>query len=225
MPDHVERLRSRASWHAYYGEKRIVHQWLQVELLKNLPVARVLEIGPYFGLVTAMLTNAGYEVTTLDIGGDAPRDGAARHVKADVRELDPAALQGFDAIICCETLEHLPFTAVPGVLAALHATAAPYLVLSVPYAGPQLGVSLYLNPHVRPRLKYFHRFHFLHRFPPPRSDAWENHRWEIGYRGYPLRKLARVVEGAGYRIVRREFTSGTRSVFLVCERRELQPRA
>lgn len=225
MPDSADLSRSRAGWHAYYSEKRIVHQWLQVELLKGLPVATVLEIGPYLGLVTAMLTNAGYRVTTLDIAGEGPRDGALRHIKADVRQLDPKALNGFDAILCCETLEHLPFAEVPGVLAAFHAAAAPYLVLSVPYEGPQLGLSLYLNPHVRPRFKFFRKVHFLRRFPKPQSEAWENHRWEIGYRDYPLRKFLRVVEAAGYRVLRREFTSGTRAVFLVCERREPQPRA
>ncbi|MGD9537744.1 MAG: class I SAM-dependent methyltransferase [Alphaproteobacteria bacterium] len=217
MPDPAETPRSRASWHAYYSEKRIVHQWLQVALLKDLPVSEVLEVGPYLGLVTAMLTNAGYRVTTLDIEGERPRDGAVAHIRADVRHLAPESLRGFDAILCCETLEHLPFDAVPGVLAALRATGAPYLVLSVPYEGPQAGLSLYLNPHQWPRLKFFRKVHFLRRFPAPRSDAWENHRWEIGYRGYPLRKLTRAVEAAGYRILRRDFTSGTRSAFLVCE--------
>jgi hypothetical protein len=52
-----------------------------------------------------------------------------------------------------------------------------------------------------------------------------NHRWEIGYRDYPLRKLTRVLETAGFRIFRREFTSDTRSVFLVCETSAAHPRA
>ncbi|MBT7294091.1 MAG: hypothetical protein HN838_16330, partial [Rhodospirillaceae bacterium] len=34
----------RAKWHEYYSEKRITHQWLQVDLLKSLPVHSVLEI-------------------------------------------------------------------------------------------------------------------------------------------------------------------------------------
>lgn len=216
MPDHEPAPRSPQGWHAYYSEKRIVHQWLQVALLTPLQVRRVLEIGPYLGLVTAMLVNAGYEVTTLDQAGEVPCDGALGHIKADIRALEPAALEGFDAILCCETLEHLEFAEVPAVLGALADTGAPYLVLSVPYEGPQLGLSLHLNPH-RPRLAFFRKLHFLRRFPKPKGDAWENHRWEIGWRDYPLRRLTRVVEAAGYRILRREITSGTRSVFLLCQ--------
>ena len=53
-------------WYAYYSEKRIVHQWFQVKLLENLPVQRIMEIGPAYGVPTALLANAGYEVTTLD---------------------------------------------------------------------------------------------------------------------------------------------------------------
>ncbi|MSO74618.1 MAG: class I SAM-dependent methyltransferase [Alphaproteobacteria bacterium] len=157
-------------------------------------------------------------MTTLDIAGDGPRDGAVGHVRADVRRLGVAALQGFDAILCCETLEHLQFAEVPAALAAFHATSAPHLVLSAPYQGPQLGVSLYANFHRWPRFKYFHRVHFLRHFRPSSSDDWDHHRWEIDYRGFPLKKLTRIVESAGYRVVRREFTGGTRSVFLVCER-------
>ena len=47
------------AWHGHYSEKRIAHQWLQVALLQELPIRRVLEIGPYLGLVTAMMAGAG----------------------------------------------------------------------------------------------------------------------------------------------------------------------
>ncbi len=76
----------RRRWHAYYTEKRIVHQWFQVDLMKELDVRRVLEVGPYFGLVSATLANAGYEVTTLDIT-PAPsrrRPGLAEAVETSV---------------------------------------------------------------------------------------------------------------------------------------------
>src|SRR5471030_442539 len=93
-----------AEWHRYYGEKRIIQQWYQVHLLEGLAVRRVLEVGPYLGLVTALLDNAGYDVTTLD---HVPRPFArpeVRHVQTDLAALQPGQISGFDAIICCETL-------------------------------------------------------------------------------------------------------------------------
>ena len=83
-------------WHQFYTEKRIIHQWMQVHLLDGLEVERVLEIGPYLGLVTAMLQNAGYDVTTLDMveGGGMVGDVG----ESDVGEI---AKRNFDTILCC----------------------------------------------------------------------------------------------------------------------------
>ena len=225
MPDQPRDLTAfQRRWHDYYSEKRIVHQWMQVHLLRDLPVRRVLEIGPYLGLVTAMLASAGYRAVTLDVAAGA-RAGLASHadasVQGDVRDLDSDALaaRGFDAVLCCETLEHLPYAQVPAVLARLAAIGAPYLVLSVPYMGPQLSLSLYLNRHLvraRTALKKLAPFK---RFPAPAEDgAWEPHKWEVGYRDYPLAGFRALVE-AHFRILRTEFTGGCRSVFFLCENR------
>ena len=82
----------RTAWHGYYSEKRITHQWLQVALLQELPVRSVLEIGPYLGLVTAMLASAGYNVTTLDIEAQSQGIGSKQHIQADIRDVDPEAI-------------------------------------------------------------------------------------------------------------------------------------
>jgi hypothetical protein len=58
----------RNAWFGYHTPKRIGQQLLQVQLLDGLAVERVLEVGPHLGLVTALLDNAGYAVTTLDLG-------------------------------------------------------------------------------------------------------------------------------------------------------------
>lgn len=94
-------------WFRHYSEKRIVHQWLQVHLLADLEVERVLEIGPGLGLVSAMLANAGFTVTTLDIALTPHQRAEINHIQADLRTLDAADIADFDAIVCCETLEHL----------------------------------------------------------------------------------------------------------------------
>ena len=208
---------TRRRWSDYYTAKRIGQQWLQVDLLNGLPGTRVLEIGPYLGLVTAMLAHAGYDVTTLDHGPRLFARPVTPHIEADLLTLDPERIRGFDAILCCETLEHLPWARVPAVLGTLHASGAANLVVSVPYEAFQIRLSFYANRHHVEHALQFKKLRFLRRFRPDGTPG--GHKWEIGYRGHSLRAWERTLTGAGWRIARRAFTHPCRSVFHVLARR------
>jgi hypothetical protein len=203
-------------WYAYYTEKRIIHQWTQVHLLKELGVRRVLEVGPYLGLVTAMLASAGYEVTTFDVDPDNKRLGASDHLVGDLRQLDPQRIRGFDAILCCETLEHIHWPDVDGVLRGFGASVAPWLVMSVPYEGFQIGLNLYLNRYTARRRSFIRKLRFLKRFRIADDDDFGAHKWEVGYRGHSLDDLKAKLATCGWRVERQHFTQDCRSVFLVC---------
>ncbi|MDJ0949223.1 MAG: methyltransferase domain-containing protein [Alphaproteobacteria bacterium] len=209
----------RRRWYHYYTEKRIVHQWFQVHLLEGLGVETVLEVGPNLGLVTAMLTNAGYDVTTLDIVPAELSNGASDHIQADLLELDPTRIRGFDCILCCETLEHLHWDRVGDVLDAFAASDARWLVLSVPYEGTQMGLYLYANAHMVRKRSFFKHLKFLKPFQISDPDAIDAHKWEVGYKGYSLKTLRDRVQEHGWTVARQDFTSGCRSVFLVCRNR------
>ncbi len=225
MPNDADDLAAyQRRWHDYYSEKRIVHQWMQVHLLDDLPVRRVLEIGPYYGLVTAMLENAGYHTTTLDVE-TAERAGlpsqATAALTGDVRSIGPDVASGddFDVMLCCETLEHIPYGQVGGVLDRMASTRIRYLILSVPYMGSQLTFQLYINGAVARKYTSLKKFMGFKSFSDPEDmESWEPHKWEIGYRNYPLPDFQALV-AERYRILRTEFTAGCRSVFLVCENR------
>ena len=205
----------RRRWHAYYTEKRIVHQWFQVHLLKDLDVDRVLEVGPFLGLVSALLANAGYQVTTLDITHEPPGPGIAKHIHTDVRKVRPEQLAGHDVILCCETLEHIPWDDAGETLSRFSASGVPWLIVSVPYEGFQFGCSLYVNRFLWRKRTFLKKLHFLSEFPDGPEDDWESHKWEIGYKGYSVRRWRDMVTGAGYEIVGQDFTSGCRSIFLI----------
>ena len=217
MDDEARRL---AEWHAYHSHKRIGQQWMQLNLLDGLGDRRVLEVGPYLGFVTALLDNAGYDVTTLDLFPPPFRQPRRPFIEADLTTLQPATIAGFDAILCCETLEHLQWDQAGAALLVFHESGARHLIVSVPYEGPQVGLSFYANAFTARLAFSLKKFKLLRRFRPD-ADPW-GHKWVLGYRGWPLRGWEEALRAAGWRILRREFIHPCRSVFHLCERTDPQ---
>ncbi|HZT89577.1 MAG TPA: class I SAM-dependent methyltransferase, partial [Stellaceae bacterium] len=201
---------SPTEWLGVYSRKRIIHQWTQLALLSRVECRRVLEVGPGLGLATAMLANAGYEVETLD--HVPPRFAHPRvpHIVQDLAELSGEAIAGYDAILCCETLEHLAWDKVPAALQAFRASGARHLIVSVPYAAFQLTLDLYLNA------RKFEHYFSLKKLSGRRRFVAQpagGHQWEVGYRDFPLRAWEARLCDNGWSIVARAFTGHTRSVF------------
>ncbi|MBC6439897.1 MAG: class I SAM-dependent methyltransferase [Rhodospirillales bacterium] len=206
----------RAEWHRYYSEKRIGQQWMQVNLLAGLDITSVLEVGPYLGLVTAMLDNAGYDVTTLDLFAPPFERPRRPSIEADLTSVTADLTSGFDAIICCETLEHLSWDDALPILRTFHESGAYHLVLSVPYEGFQLGWSLYLNPFTWRHAFSLKKLRSRKAFKV-HDDPW-GHKWELGYKGYTIERWEALIREAGWTIQQRTFTHPCRSVFHLCER-------
>jgi SAM-dependent methyltransferase len=210
MPDATVDTFSPRDWVQYYTRKRIVHQWTQVDLLNAVECRRVLEIGPALGLVTALLANAGYDVTTLDNQPRAFTRPNVPHIQQDLLTLTAEAIAGFDAILCCETLEHLEWSRVGPALSALRASGARYLVVSVPYSAFQFTFDLYANRHT---LRQYFSLKLGRHSTPFRPAPPGGHQWEVGYRGFALPQWEQALRSAGWSILARRFTEHTRSVF------------
>jgi hypothetical protein len=205
----------QAEWFRYYSDKRMAHQYMQVALLQGLDVSSVLEVGPYLGFASALLINAGFSVSTLDSGPALSRIAAVRHIQADLLTAPADLLQGHDAILCCEVLEHLEWNAVETVLSRFHEAKPKYLVISVPYSGFQVDLRLYLNAFTVRQSFSMKKFAGIRQFKKD-PIPW-GHKWEAGYRGYSLAKLEEKLVATGWAISHRDFDGRARSVFyLLC---------
>lgn len=209
----------KREWLRYYSPKRIHEQLLEVRMLAGLPIASVLEIGPYLGLVTAMLDNAGFEVTTMDMIAPSFERPRRPHIEMDLTEIEPKRLEGFDCILCCATLEHLPFEAAETALRAFHASCVPYVLISVPYQGTQAFFQAYLNRYLFRQHFSFKKLRFLRTFRSDPSAGGHGHKWEIGYKGRALKDFERLLTEIGFTIRRREFSYPSYCVFHLLERR------
>ena len=204
----------KAEWLAYYSRKRIIHQWKQLDLLGVTDCRTVLEVGPALGLVTSLLVNSGYEVTTLDKTPRSFRYPNVPHLEKDICELRCEDIAGFDAILCCETLEHIEWERVGSVLTAFRESGAKYLVVSVPYMGFQLFAEVYVNSNMLRQYFSMKKLLWRKRFQP---EPVGGHQWEVGYRGYPLKLWEKRLSESGWSVTRRDFTEHCRSVFHLLE--------
>lgn len=207
---------SRREWNAYYSRKRIVQQWMQLHLLGTIECQKILEVGPAFGLVTSLLVNSGYDVHTLDQVPRVFTYPEVPHLERDICDLCADEIAGYDAILCCETLEHIDWVRVGPVLSTFRASGAKYLIVSVPYMAFQVSLDLYFNRTT------FRQYFSMKKLLWRKDFAVEppgGHQWEVGYRKYPLGVWEDRLQSSGWSIVKREFTEHCRSVFHLLEAR------
>jgi hypothetical protein len=201
---------TKHEWNAYYSRKRIIQQWTQIHLLGTVDCTKVLEVGPGLGLVTSLLVNVGYEVHTLDRVPRAFDYPDVPHLEREICDLRSDEVSGYDAILCCETLEHIEWYRVGSVLSTFRDSGAKYLIVSVPYMAFQVFLEVYFN--INTFKQYFSMKKMLWRknftAEPPGG-----HQWEVGYRGFPLRTWENRLKDSGWSIVQRDFTEHCRSVF------------
>ena len=213
----IGRDERKREWIRYYSAKRIYEQLLQVHMLEGLAVDTVLEIGPYYGLVTAMLDNAGYEVTTMDLIPRSFEKPDRPHVLMDLTAIEPEKLRGYDCIMCCATLEHIHFDQAIAALRAFRDAGPAVVLISVPYQGMQMFFQAYLNRYKAAEHFSLKKFRFLRRFAfDPAADPY-GHKWEIGYRGQSLKRFEATLRDIGFRILRRDFSYPSYCVFHTLE--------
>ncbi len=177
------------SFQNYVYPSRWMDYYYQVsEILKCRP-QKVLEVGIGNRTVSDYLKSQGIKVTSLDIDRELKPD-----VIADVLEM-PFPDESFDAVLCAEVLEHLPFGDFAKALRELERVSNKWVVLSLPHWGATFHFSLKL-----PFLKRLNLFFKIPGFLKHRFDG--EHHWEIGKREYPLKKIKEEIKSCHLEIIR-----------------------
>ncbi|HJV33151.1 MAG TPA: methyltransferase domain-containing protein [Patescibacteria group bacterium] len=166
---------------------RWISYYRQIQEVLSLRPEDLLEIGKGSGLVSTVLKSRGLDVTSLDIDPDVKPD-----VVGSVLAL-PFADKKFDVTLCAEVLEHLPFEDFPKALSEIRRVTRRAVVLSLPNWGWTFWLGLKLP--MLPKLDLFWKLTGILKHPPGGE-----HFWEIGKRGYPLRRISDAIGKAGFRI-------------------------
>lgn len=170
-------------WLAYYH---------QITLARKHTKHSLLEVGVGNRTVASYLKRQGYSVTTVDFDSNLKPD-----VVADVRKL-PFKDNTFDAALCCQVLEHIPFEEVSAAIREL-ARVARTVIVSVPYSCKALDIAIRTKSFpitlIKPirilRIPTFWRKHVY--------DG--QHYWELGKKGFGITKLKSEIAKAGCQVI------------------------
>jgi SAM-dependent methyltransferase len=134
MTPHEVQIASSHYWSREYNTKeRLCSYWHQVDEALRMQARTVLEVGPGAGVVTHWLRRAGVEVTTVDHDPELNPD-----LTASVTAM-PVGDHSFDAVVCCQVLEHLRWEEAEAAIAELARVVRTGVILSLPDASPWIG--------------------------------------------------------------------------------------
>jgi ubiquinone/menaquinone biosynthesis C-methylase UbiE len=175
---------------SYDTKERFASYWNQINEVAKLNPRSVLEVGIGYAFVSSYLRRWGFNVTTLDVCREFQPD-----VTGSVICL-PLKTDFFDLCLCCEVLEHLPYSEFTKALQELRRVSSSYVVLSLPDASSYIGLQIKgligLPPKLLSLPQLSHRKHVFNGY----------HYWEIGKQGYSLGRILRVIQGSNFGLER-----------------------
>jgi hypothetical protein len=170
-----------------YDQKgRLSSYWHQVDETLRFAPRSVLEVGIGTGFTSTALHREGVRVITVDV-----EPTLHPNVIGSIRAL-PIRSKGIDVALCCQVLEHLPFTEFAGALGELMRVASKGIVLSLPDR----------ERHIRFCIATGGRQFFWGPFDVPRAPQrrptgiHEQHCWEIGCRDMNLARVRAAIQEA-----------------------------
>lgn len=154
----------------YFQLPQLCSQAHQISDVGALKPVNVLEIGIGNGVTSSFLRRAGIDVLTVDINPNLKPD-----LCASIDELQNH-LKGrqFDLIVCCEVLEHMPFSKFEESI-SIFKTIGHRLYLTLPNYKRSIGIGGFF------RLRHSVRNLSFYYDLPVKKKLPEEHYWEVGY--------------------------------------------
>lgn len=174
--------------------KRFISYFYQIDLFRKLGVNKILEVGVGNKTVSNYLKHKGYAVVTCDHDKTLNPDYVASITNLPFEDSE------FDCVMAYEVLEHLPFDDFSKAISELNRVSRKYVLISLPYS------SFYLELLLRfPFIDKLLQKDFLRLFisVPFYSNKFlsPEHYWELGRKGYPLKKIRSVIN-TKFRIIK-----------------------
>jgi len=182
--------------------------YYQYRLVASTGCRHILEVGKGTGVFEAILKQFNYNVTTADNNPDTAPD-----YLCDVRRL-PFGNGVYDVVCAYEVLEHIPFSDFKTALCEMSRVSKRYLAISLPYAS--IYLSLAIMPPQAVVLKKFYGTLGIKLGEPIKLNLTfplfflgtrlmhKEHCWEMGRGEYSTKRIAKTIEEAGLKIVKKE---------------------
>jgi ubiquinone/menaquinone biosynthesis C-methylase UbiE len=150
----------------------------------------VLEIGLDKGIVSLILKNFGFSVTTLDHSKKLCPD-----IVASVTDM-PLDDGSFDMVLCCEVLEHIPYSDFEKALREIYRVTCKHLIITLPDKDRFYSIAAKL-----PLMNRVRRLCVECPFLFPKKHKYDGeHYWEIGKKGYSLGRICKSINNSGFTI-------------------------
>lgn len=173
----------------YLHRNRWISYWYQFKEAVSLDSKVVLEVGPGNGIVANLLKNNGIDVKTIDLDRGNNPDYAE-----DISSNLSISENCFDTVLCCEVLEHLPYSKFSSALKNMWKISRKNVIITLPYTSKgTIKIRIHIPLTSVSYLKLFTPF-------PHKHIIEGEHYWEIGKEGYPLSKILGDIEKIGFKI-------------------------
>jgi len=166
----------------YVTLERWTSYWFQVQAVLRTGAETMLEVGIGPRMVARYLEEFhGVRVTTFDANPSLEPD-----VTGDVKELASHFEPGsFECVCAFQVLEHMPYSEFQGCVEQLARVSARHVIISLPHWGYALNARIRIK---NLRLALGRKMTFGRPFTLPPSLS---HKWEIGTKGHPLKRITR----------------------------------